>query len=124
MTILNMKPKSTYIFAGSLNRPNLFYNVVSKPANAAAVIQMIVKWIENRYLGQKGIIYCLSKRDAEKVAMQVQQCSNDKIRCVVYHSDVQSHVKTDIHERWRTGDIDVVVATIAFGTRVFHFRSC
>jgi ATP-dependent DNA helicase Q1 len=67
MSILNLSPSDTLIYAGPLNRPNLVYSVVHKPSQASAVNQFMVDWILERYSGKKGIVYCLTRKDAELV---------------------------------------------------------
>jgi superfamily II DNA helicase RecQ len=41
--------------------------------------------------------------------------SNNTIRCAVYNADTDFEDKERIQKAWRSGQIQVVVATIAFG---------
>jgi ATP-dependent DNA helicase Q1 len=69
-------------------------------------------YILENHADDSGIIYCLSKKDAETVAAGVQKASNGKIRTGVYHADVSDGEKTRLHKRWRKGEVQVVCATI------------
>jgi ATP-dependent DNA helicase Q1 len=115
MSILNLSPSDTLIYAGPLNRPNLVYSVIHKPSQASAVNQFMVDWILERYAGKKGIVYCLTRKDAELVAASLQTESLGRIRCMVYHASIDDAGKSEVQRRWKDGDVDVVAATIAFG---------
>lgn len=115
MTILQLKPANTVVYAGNLNRHNLFYSVLPKPAQPKDCIQLIVDWISAKHAGQKGIVYCLSQKDSETVAQAIYEQSGGTINCAAYHANVKDSYKTAVHEQWRTGAVQVVVATIAFG---------
>lgn len=58
-------------FLGSPNRPNLVYKVVPKPDTAKATLKEMVGWIRTHFPEQCGIVYCLSRKDAEEVAQQL-----------------------------------------------------
>ena len=87
MSILHLSPARTLIYSGSLNRPNLFYSVVNKVSSASEVVLWMVDWILAKYRGQSGIIYCLTKRDAQTVAEAILNESKGRIQCAMYHSD-------------------------------------
>jgi superfamily II DNA helicase RecQ len=59
------------VFVGSPNRPNLVYRVVPKPDSAKATLSAMVSFIRDNFPGQCGIVYCLSRKDAEEVAHQL-----------------------------------------------------
>lgn len=47
------------------------------------------QWILDNYAGESGIVYCLSKKDAHAVAAGLQTASKGRIRCGVYHADLE-----------------------------------
>jgi len=69
-------------------------------------------YISENHADHSGIIYCLSKKDAETVAAGVKEASRGKIRTGVYHADVGDGEKERLHKRWRKGEVQVVCATI------------
>ncbi|KAJ1164916.1 hypothetical protein NDU88_005348 [Pleurodeles waltl] len=104
--------KKCITFTASFNRPNLFYEVRAKPSNNEDFIEDIVKVINGRYKGQSGIIYCFSQKDSEQITMSLQKLG---IKAGAYHANMESTDKSRVHKLWTTNDIQVVVATVAFG---------
>ncbi|XP_037592415.1 ATP-dependent DNA helicase Q1 isoform X2 [Cebus imitator] len=96
----------------SFNRPNLYYEVRQKPPNTEDFIEDIVKLINGRYKGQSGIIYCFSQKDSEQVTVSLQ---NLGIHAGAYHANMEPEDKTKVHRKWSANEIQVVVATVAFG---------
>ncbi|KAH0617126.1 hypothetical protein JD844_028806 [Phrynosoma platyrhinos] len=99
-------------FTASFNRPNLYYEVRQKPSTAQDFIEDIVKLINRRYKGLSGIIYCFSQKDAEQVTMSLQKLG---IKAGTYHANMEPKDKSKVHKRWSANEIQVVVATVAFG---------
>ncbi|MDP2088364.1 MAG: RecQ family ATP-dependent DNA helicase [Flavobacteriaceae bacterium] len=95
-------------FKASFNRPNLFYDVRPKTANVNSDIIRFVK----QYPGKSGIIYCLSRKKVEEIAHVLQV--ND-IKAVPYHAGLDPKTRSKHQDMFLMEDVDVVVATIAFG---------
>ena len=95
------------VFKSSFNRPNLYYEVRSK-ANA---VKEIIKYIKARP-GKSGIIYCLSRKRVEELAETL--CING-IRALPYHAGMDSLVRSANQDKFLMEEVDVIVATIAFG---------
>ncbi|MFD0864130.1 RecQ family ATP-dependent DNA helicase [Sungkyunkwania multivorans] len=95
-------------FKASFNRPNLFYEVRPKTKNVDADIIRFVKQNE----GKSGIIYCLSRKRVEELA-QVLQVNG--IKAVPYHAGLDAKTRAKHQDMFLMEDVDVVVATIAFG---------
>lgn len=106
--------KGTVYFSAPLYRKNLHYKVVPKPAKGADAISAMRTYILENHKGHSGIVYCLSKKDAENTAQELRDRDN-AIKTAVYHADVGDRNKENIHMRWRNGEVNVVCATIAFG---------
>lgn len=62
------------------------YKVVQRPDGAEETIRHITKWITDNHPNQSGIIYCLSKKDAEVVAQKIIKESKGTIMCGTYHA--------------------------------------
>ncbi|MEL4454936.1 RecQ family ATP-dependent DNA helicase [Lutimonas vermicola] len=95
-------------FKASFNRPNLFYEVRPKTSE---VEKDIIRFINN-YKGESGIIYCLSRKKVEEIA-QILQVNG--IKAVPYHAGLDAKTRARHQDMFLMEDIDVVVATIAFG---------
>ena len=95
------------IFKSSFNRANLYYEVRPK-TNATKEIIKIVK--DN--LGKSGIIYCLSRKKVEELAGTLQV---NGINALPYHAGMDSATRSGNQDKFLMEDVDVIVATIAFG---------
>ena len=73
----------------------------------------ICKTTYNRNIDPCGIIYVLSRGDAEKLSKTLN--SNYHLRSRPYHAGLEDDAKKLAHESWRDGTINIIVATIAFG---------
>ncbi|WVO25108.1 uncharacterized protein IAS62_006494 [Cryptococcus decagattii] len=109
------KTTGTVFFSSPLFRPNLHYKVLPKAPNAKTAIAEMGKWIQDKHPGESGIVYCLSKKDAETVAEELREWSNGDIKTGVYHAGIDDTEKEIIHVRWREGKVNCICATIAFG---------
>ena len=95
-------------FKASFNRANLFYEIKAKTQD---VEKDIIRFIRN-YKGKSGIIYCLSRKKVEEIA-QVLQVNG--VKAVPYHAGLDAKTRARHQDMFLMEDIDVVVATIAFG---------
>lgn len=95
-------------FKASFNRPNLYYEVRPKTKNVDSDITRFVKKNE----GKSGIIYCLSRKRVEELAKILQV---NGIKAVPYHAGLDGKTRVKHQDMFLMEDVDVVVATIAFG---------
>ncbi|MGB3144421.1 MAG: ATP-dependent DNA helicase RecQ [Maribacter sp.] len=106
--IKNLGITDAKLFKASFNRPNLFYEVRTKTENIEADIIRFVK----QNSGKSGIIYCLSRKKVEELA-QILQVNG--ISAVPYHAGFDAKTRSKYQDMFLMEDVDVVVATIAFG---------
>lgn len=104
----NLGMNDANTFKASFNRPNLYYEIRPKTKNVDSDIIRFVKQHE----GKSGIIYCLSRKRVEELA-QVLQVNG--IKAVPYHAGLDAKKRSSHQDMFLMEDIDVVVATIAFG---------
>ncbi|KAF8320040.1 ATP-dependent DNA helicase [Clavulina sp. PMI_390] len=95
----------------SVNRPNLRYTVVPKPP-ANRLCPAIKTWIQENHPGQPGIIYSLSRKNCEELAPKL---TREGIKAHHYHAGLTQEEKAYVLQQWQNGDLQVIVATIAFG---------
>ena len=95
-------------FKSSFNRPNLYYEVRSKTKD---INKDIIKYIK-QHPGKSGIIYCMSRKKVEELADILK--AND-IKAAAYHAGMDNSVRNATQDAFINEDIDVIVATIAFG---------
>ena len=106
--IKNLGITGANTFKASFNRPNLYYEVRPKTKNVDADIIRFIKQNE----GKSGIVYCLSRKRVEELA-QVLQVNG--INAVPYHAGLDAKTRSSHQDKFLMEDVDVVVATIAFG---------
>jgi len=90
----------------SFNRPNLFYQVRAKSKQTYAEL------LAQARRGGAGIVYCLSRRRVDELALRLQ---NDAIRVRPYHAGLDAVARRDNQEAFIRDDVQVIAATIAFG---------
>ena len=95
-------------FKASFNRPNLFYEVLPKTDQVDRDITSFIKKNE----GKSGIVYCLSRKRVEELA---QILAVNGIKAVPYHAGLDNKQRVKNQDMFLMEDVDVVVATIAFG---------
>ena len=95
-------------FKSSFNRPNLYYEVRRKNDD---IDKEIIKFIKANP-GKSGIIYCLSRKKVEELAEILKA---NGINASAYHAGMDSPVRSAVQDDFIKENIDVIVATIAFG---------
>jgi ATP-dependent DNA helicase RecQ len=104
----NLDMTDAKVYKASFNRPNLFYEVRPKTKNIEGDIIRFIK--QNK--GKSGIIYCLSRKKVEEIAQLLQV---NGISAVPYHAGLDAKVRAKHQDMFLMEDVEVVVATIAFG---------
>lgn len=108
--VKNLGLRDPNIFISSFNRENLYYEVQPK-IKKEQTIRSIVKFIsQNR--GKSGIIYTLNRKTTEELA-EILRANN--IKAVAYHAGLDSKIRADRQDQFLNEDVQVIVATIAFG---------
>ncbi len=95
------------VFKSSFNRPNLYYEVRPK----LDCTKEIIKFVKNN-AGKSGIIYCLSRKKVEELA---ETLNVNGIKALAYHAGMESAQRTASQDKFLMEEVDVIVATIAFG---------
>ena len=95
-------------FRSSFNRPNLYYEVRPK---TNSVDKEIIKFIKQNS-EKSGIIYCLSRKKVEELS---EVLLSNGIKARPYHAGMDAATRNANQDAFLKEDIDVIVATIAFG---------
>lgn len=103
----NLNMLDATVFKSSFNRDNLYYEIRPK----RDVEKQIIKYIKARE-GKSGIVYCLSRKKVEEFA-EVLQING--ISALPYHAGLDSVTRAKHQDMFLMEEIDVIVATIAFG---------
>lgn len=103
----NLAMEDTTVYKSSFNRGNLYYEIRPKISPATEIIKFIKK-----HQGKSGIIYCLSRKKVEQLAETLQV---NGIKALPYHAGMEQALRASTQDKFLMEDIDVIVATIAFG---------
>ncbi|MDF2157363.1 DNA helicase RecQ [Algoriphagus sp. CAU 1675] len=105
----NLHMEEADLFKSSFNRTNLFYEVRPKVKNESK--KQLIKFIKS-HKGKSGIIYCLSRKKVEEIAELLRV---NQINAAPYHAGLESAVRIKNQDDFLNEELDVIVATIAFG---------
>jgi ATP-dependent DNA helicase RecQ len=95
------------VLVGSFDRPNLLYRVIPKVRVDAQVAETL-----RRHRREAAIVYCIARKDTEAMA---QFLAAQGIRAAHYHAGMEAQERRRTQDRFAAEEIDVVVATVAFG---------
>jgi len=103
----NLQMEEADVFKSSFNRKNLYYEIRSK----VDVNKQLIRFVKE-HKGQSGIVYCLSRKKVMEIAELLK--IND-VKAAPYHAGLESAVRMKNQDDFLNEDMDVIVATIAFG---------
>src|SRR5262249_11749873 len=102
-------------FRGSFFRKNLkisFYKKGQSPDGERSGVRNSILRLGQARRGQSGIVYCLSRKSGEAMAEFLR---HHGVRALAYHAGMESEARTRAQDAFRRDDVDVIVATVAFG---------
>ncbi|KAJ7367338.1 P-loop containing nucleoside triphosphate hydrolase protein [Mycena albidolilacea] len=105
--VRGLKLERPKIVQQSFNRPNLHYSVEAKRNE-----DDVVEFIQNRHSNERGIVYCTRQRACTHMA---ERLTKNGIHARPYHAGLDVKTLASVHSAWKTGEIYVIVATVAFG---------
>ena len=95
------------IHVTGFDRPNIRYGALEK----AKPFDQLTTFLAG-HQGDAGIVYALSRKRVEDVAGKLQAAG---FRALPYHAGLPAAQRQAAHEQFMRDEIDVVVATVAFG---------
>ncbi|MHC5082482.1 MAG: DNA helicase RecQ [Planctomycetota bacterium] len=99
--------KSPNVLVGSFDRPNLSYKIQPKRNIVNQVCSVI-----DRHPGESGVIYCIRRKDVNELCIELE---NKGYKVAGYHAGMDAEKRKRHQDRFINEDVDIVVATIAFG---------
>lgn len=98
------------VYISSFDRPNISLTVKQNPGKGPKLKQICD--LIDRYPDDSGIIYCLSRKGAEQMALELEVKG---YRVGVYHAGLSAAQRMETQRRFIQGEVQVICATIAFG---------
>ncbi len=106
----NLGLRNPKIYISSFNRANLYYEILPK-IQKEQTVKSIVRFVSQNK-GKSGIIYTLNRKTTEELAEMLMA---NGIKAVAYHAGLESKLRADRQDQFLNEDVQVIVATIAFG---------
>lgn len=94
-------------YVASFDRPNIRYTVLEKHRP----MEQLTRFLDNRG-AESGIVYALSRKRTEEITAQLEA---EGLSAAAYHAGLTGDVRRDVQERYLRDDVQIVVATVAFG---------
>ena len=105
--IRQLRLKDPAVYVAGFNRPNLTYRVIAKHQAYEHVRRYAAA-----HEGDSGIIYCQSRKTAERLA---ERLTEDGIPSKPYHAGLGAQERSHHQELFLRDEIRVIAATVAFG---------
>jgi ATP-dependent DNA helicase RecQ len=105
--IQQLQLKDPYQYVAGFNRPNLYYEVISK---GKAPYRQLLQILQRQ--AGSGIIYCLSRKGVDELS---QRLKANGIQALPYHAGMADTDRAHNQRAFIRDDVQIIVATIAFG---------
>jgi len=99
------------VYISSFDRPNIRYSV-SKKGSKTENRDELLAFIEKEHPNDAGIVYCLSRKSTEEVALFLKSKGH---KAMPYHAGLDQEYRNSVQEKFINEESIIVVATIAFG---------
>jgi len=112
--INTLRLENPKIIIQSFDRPNLYWEVRYKDTmSPAALLKDLLDFIAApERKGCSGVVYTATRQQSEHIAERLRAA---KLSAAAYHAGMSAAERDKVQDDWARGDLDVVVATVAFG---------
>ena len=100
------------VLRGSFFRPNLHLAARKKGGRGTPQVRDAILKLVRARRGQAGIVYCISRRAVESTAAFLR---SHRLAALPYHAGMSAQERTATQDAFRSDEVDVIVATVAFG---------
>ncbi|KAL0230115.1 hypothetical protein PCE1_003677 [Barthelona sp. PCE] len=101
-----------FVVKQSLNRPNISYKFI-QCTSKDDLVSMLRRLLSSRFRNQSVIVYVLKRATAEDIYARLE---GHKV--AYYHAGLEPDMRQMVEKQWKTDEINVIVATVAFGMGV------
>ncbi len=105
--VQNLKLNRPHLYVGSFDRPNIRYTLMEKFKPMEQLCNFVVA-----QKGKSGIVYCNSRNKVERIADALKKRG---VSAAGYHAGMENGERERVQQAFQRDNIQVVVATIAFG---------
>jgi len=97
------------IHIGGFDRANIRYTLSEKNQPMKQLLAFLNSQSDKQ---QSGIVYCVSRKRVEEVALKLQEAG---FRSKAYHAGLPTEIRQSVHQQFMRDEVTIVVATVAFG---------
>lgn len=83
------------------------------PKNSKSTVQEISKLIKSKFTRQSGIIYCMTKKECDSVALGLRK---ESIKAMSYHAGLTDNKRNDVQLKWTSNTIHVNTSLFLFNS--------
>ena len=105
--VAQLDMKSPSVYTGSINRPNLRYAVFPNTGKYDTLVERL-----RRRQGSSAIVYRGSQKGCDELAADLTE---EGFKSLPYHAGLGSEIRQRNQDRFVRDQVDVIVATVAFG---------
>ena len=105
--LTHLKLDHPHKYIGSFDRPNIRYTLEEKFKPMEQLTRFVLA-----QKGKSGIVYCNSRSKVERIAETLR---NKGVSAAAYHAGMETALRECVQQDFQRDNIQVVVATIAFG---------
>lgn len=111
--VKHLKMSDPSVFVGSTFRNNIEISVEERVSLGYSRLLDLIK----RYSTDQGIVYAFSRKDVDKFTKELNKrtVNGKKVLARSYHAGMSDNERKETLDKFMDGDIQVVVATVAFG---------
>ncbi len=95
------------VLVAPCDRPNLTYRVQPRRE-----LSEQIRGVLERHRNEAGIVYAISRKEVERLDAELRRSG---VKSVAYHAGLDPDVRRRAQEAFASEEVDVVVATVAFG---------
>lgn len=105
--VKQLQLRDASVLVGDFDRPNLVYRFVQAKQRLRQICDVL-----DRHRGESGIVYCISRKDVDETARDLQGLG---FRVAPYHAGMNDVERREAQNAFASDSVDVIVATVAFG---------
>ncbi|CAH1115190.1 unnamed protein product [Psylliodes chrysocephalus] len=97
----------------SFDRPNFYFAVNHKSDMPESDFRKIMEHRGSKWkFSGPTIVYCITRKKTEELSAMLEEMG---LNCAPYHAGLHIKIRKETHEKFVRDELDVIVATIAFG---------
>ncbi|KAF4031381.1 RecQ zinc-binding [Phytophthora infestans] len=111
-------PDGSDVLLADFNRANISYTVYDKEMLADPV-GALCRYIKKDHASSCGVVYVHKRSDTDDLVLSIRQ-RDPNAKVAAFHAKIPQQEREETLQKWLSGEIQIVCATIAFGMGIDH----